>query len=371
APKAHSDRREGGAAVAKATSSPAKRPSLPPLPIKSAILEPALAGSLEDEVLRRQKAEAEAAALQGQLGQAREGSRELGQQLEAAAAEVGPGDAHSVCAFLSMISELEAQLSHERWKRHALEARLLEATLHRTSVPTPRMSPRVDLSELIGKDREICTLQEQLAQEISRSAALQSRLAVCGPSPRRASFDLASPRQGTATTPRWQTPTPSPRRASFDLASPRQGTATTPRWQTPTRVQSPHHRPRSPRRPLRSPRRRPAPRRPASGSSRCRRAEGGRGECRAALRPPCSQGRARRRDPDTLARAQYGWTSYPRKAWLRSFPQDASARGAPCMQRRWARALPGASALVSVGAMIVRIVRGKLVHRLATCCSFF
>jgi len=239
APKAHSDRREGGAAVAKATSSPAKRPSLPPLPIKSAILEPALAGSLEDEVLRRQKAEAEAAALQGQLGQAREGSRELGQQLEAAAAEVGPGDAHSVCAFLSMISELEAQLSHERWKRHALEARLLEATLHRTSVPTPRMSPRVDLSELIGKDREICTLQEQLAQEISRSAALQSRLAVCGPSPRRASFDLASPRQGTATTPRWQTPTPSPRRASFDLASPRQGTATTPRWQTPTRVQSP------------------------------------------------------------------------------------------------------------------------------------
>jgi len=220
APKAHSDRREGGAAVAKATSSPAKRPSLPPLPIKSAILEPALAGSLEDEVLRRQKAEAEAAALQGQLGQAREGSRELGQQLEAAAAEVGPGDAHSVCAFLSMISELEAQLSHERWKRHALEARLLEATLHRTSVPTPRMSPRVDLSELIGKDREICTLQEQLAQEISRSAALQSRLAVCGPSPRRASFDLASPRQGTATTPRWQTPTrvqspePSPTLAS-------------------------------------------------------------------------------------------------------------------------------------------------------------
>lgn len=207
-PKLHSKRRGDGEAVARALGLPTKAPSLTPLPIKSAILEPTLASSLEDEVLPRREAEAEAAALPGPQGQTRESGQELeAKPVEAEAAEVRPGGAHALCALQSRLSELQAQLDEERSRSQLLEARLLAATLQPTwADPALQASPRLGLAERIAKDREICSLQKQLAQEISRSAHLQSRLALCEPSPRRASFDLASPRKEMASTPLWQAP---------------------------------------------------------------------------------------------------------------------------------------------------------------------
>jgi hypothetical protein len=217
-PKLRSAGRNGGDAVTKAPSLPTKAPRLPHLQIQAAVLTPALARSLKDEVLRRQRAEAETAALQCQLGQVRERGQELEKKLlEATAAEVRPGDAQSLCVLRSMLSELQAQLNDERSKRRLLEARLLEATLHPTwTGHALQMSPRGDLSERIAKDREICNLQDQLIQEISKRMELQTHLesfrrqSPGEHAPMWASRDLASPREEVAAMPtRTQSPAPS------------------------------------------------------------------------------------------------------------------------------------------------------------------
>jgi hypothetical protein len=216
--KLRSAKCKGGDAVTKAPSLPTKAPSLSHSPIQAAVLEPALALSLKDEVLRRKKAEAEGAALQRQLGQVLESGQELEKKLlEATAAEVRPGDARSLCVLRSRLSELQAQLNDERSKIRLLEARLLQATLRPSwTDPDPQMCPRGDLSERISKEREICNLQEQLVQEISKRTELQSHLESFHRQSsgehalRRGSCDLASPRGDAATTPtRAQSPTPS------------------------------------------------------------------------------------------------------------------------------------------------------------------
>jgi hypothetical protein len=224
--------------VTKAPSLPTKVPRLPHLPIKAAVLEPALARSLKDEVLRRQKAEAEAAELQRQLGQFRESGQELEKMLlEATAAEVQPGDAQSLGVLRSRLSELQAQLNDERSNRRLLEARLLQATVRPAwTDPAPQMSPRGDFSERIAKEREICNLQEQLVHEISKRTELQSyveslrRQSPGEHAPRRASCDLASPREGVATTP---TPTQSPAPSSTCARAPSEPSSSTSCAPTP------------------------------------------------------------------------------------------------------------------------------------------
>ena len=231
-PSLVSARRKGGDAKMKAVSSPARAAVVPPLPIKAAVLEPALARWVQDEEFRRQSAEAEAAALQRQLESGQELEEKL---LEAAEAKNdAPSDAQSLCVLRSRLSELQAQLDDERSKSRFLKAQLLGGTPHPT--------PRGDLSERISREREICNLQEHLAQEISKRMELQAQLesfrrqTLSEHTPRRSSCDLASPRcRAMATTLRLQAPTrtQSPAPSSTCVETPSEAASSSPNTPTP------------------------------------------------------------------------------------------------------------------------------------------
>lgn len=208
--------RVGGYAVAKASCAS-------PVPIKGAAPEPSLARQerrLADEVLRRQKAEAKSVALERQLDQVRESVQEVERRLlEAATSEVAPSGSPSLHVLRSRLLDLNAQLDEERAKSCRLEAELagrsgeLDAQCSKRELKSTRAdSPRSrtkDLSEKIAKDREICDLQDQLAQELSKRTELQLRMealrGTTSPAQRQRSDSSAAT---TATEDRrWQTPT--------------------------------------------------------------------------------------------------------------------------------------------------------------------
>lgn len=197
-PKLHSARRKATDSATKVPSWPTKAPSLPHQPIQAASLEPKLGRSLADEVIRRERAEAEAAALQCQL----EHERGRWQELERNLAEVEGRTGNASSLLRSRILALQAQLDDERSRSRHLQARLLVATPRSARTdPALQASARGDISERIAREREICNVQAQLIQEMSKRSGLQLQLEL------RASRDFASLGEEVATTPRRQTTT--------------------------------------------------------------------------------------------------------------------------------------------------------------------
>ncbi|CAK0840628.1 unnamed protein product [Prorocentrum cordatum] len=139
-----------------------REPSTPHVPLQGAAPEPGSPRGgrrLAEEQLRRQRAEAQAAALQAQLDEERAERRLLEQRGHAWCAA-----SEDRLALRARVAELEAELARKSGELDAVHSS------QRRVVP----SLHGDLSERIAMERAVCDLQDQLVREISMRTELQS-----------------------------------------------------------------------------------------------------------------------------------------------------------------------------------------------------